>query len=171
MYTGQVTVSQSNLDSFLKMAESLKIRGLVNHGGKPQHREELQPVVPNPDSCIPLRKRRRKLSAEFGQATFQPGAGSSELCRPIDDSASNLPTDLSLPKLESGTLFQPVIHAVSYSSVDPCNSNQPNKIYLKPKEALISPPLSEMDESSPGRSSNSNDQVLRPSVLVFSYRN
>lgn len=164
MYTGQVTVSQSNLDSFLKMAESLKIRGLVNHGEKQVidhhhhgiqrgHQEERPPLVPNPDSCIPLRKRRRKLSAEFNQGSFRNDL--IEQSHPIVDG----PTDLSLPKQECEAFFQPVVQAVSYSTIDLTNANQSNKVFIKPKEALISPPLSVTSEGClSGRSSN-NEQA------------
>jgi len=160
MYTGQVTVSQSNLDSFLKMAESLKIRGLVNHGDKQVidhhhhgnqrgHQEEVPPLVPNPDSCIPLRKRRRKLSAEFNQGSFRNDP--IEQSHPIVDG----PTDLSLPKQECEAFFQPAVQAVSYSTIDLTTANQSNKVFIKPKEALISPPLSvTSDGCSSGRSSN-----------------
>ncbi|EFX70842.1 fruitless-like protein [Daphnia pulex] len=134
MYTGQVTVSQSKLAGFLKTAQSLKVRGLAN---AQQYQEEL---ATNPESHIPPRKRRRNYSADVSQPSF-----------PVDSkdqgqSFEETPTDLSLPKFEPEVSFQPVIQAVSYSAIDP--SNAKHKIYLKPKEALISPPSSELSEAS-----------------------
>ena len=134
MYTGQVTVPQSKLSSFLKTAQSLKIRGLVNSD---QFQDEF---LPNSDSCIPLRKRRRSFSADNSH-TFN--VHSKDHVRPTEG-----PTDLSLPKPESEVCFQPVIQAVSYSAVDPANTNHSNKIYLKPKEALISPSSSDVSDCS-----------------------
>lgn len=138
MYTGQVTVSQSKLPSFLKTAQSLKVRGLAN--AEQYHQEDF---IKNSDSHVPPRKRKRNFSAaDLSQPSFS--IDSKEV------RSSEGPTDLSLPKLEESTevCFQPVIQAVSYSAVDPTNANHSNKIYLKPKEALISPPTSDTSEGS-----------------------
>jgi len=134
MYTGQVTVSQSKLAGFLKTAQSLKVRGLAN---AQQYQEDL---VTNPESHIPPRKRRRNYSADVSQPSFTVDS------KDQGHSFEETPTDLSLPKFEPEVSFQPVIQAVSYSAIDP--SNAKHKIYLKPKEALISPPSSELSEAS-----------------------
>lgn len=134
MYTGQVTVSQSKLAGFLKTAQSLKVRGLAN---AQQYQDEL---ATNPESHIPPRKRRRNYSADVSQPSFP--VDSKNQGQPFEET----PTDLSLPKFEPEVSFQPVIQAVSYSAIDP--SNAKHKIYLKPKEALISPPSSELSEAS-----------------------
>jgi hypothetical protein len=133
MYTGQVTVSQSKLAGFLKTAQSLKVRGLAN---AQQYQEDL---VTNPDGHIPLRTRRRNFSADV--SPLSSTIDSKEQGHSFEE-----PTDLSLPKFEPEVSFQPVIQAVSYSAVDPNNAK--HKIYLKPKEALISPPSSEISEAS-----------------------
>lgn len=151
IYTGQVTVSQSKLPSFLKTAQSLKIRGLAS---AEQYQEEF---VMNSDSHIPPRKRRRNFSADVSQPSFS--ANSKDCPR-----SSEGPTDLSLPKMdESEVIFQPVIQAVSYSTVDPTNANHSNKIYLKPKEALISPPTSDTSEGS----EKSLHEQVRVVMLLF----
>ena len=134
MYTGQVTVSQSKLAGFLKTAQSLKVRGLAN---AQQYQEDL---VTNPEDHTPSRKRRRNFSADVKQPSFTVDSKEPE-GHSIEE-----PTDLSLPKFDSDVSFQPVIQAVSYSAMDP--SNAKHKIYLKPKEALISPPSSEISETS-----------------------
>ncbi|KAK4008058.1 broad-complex core protein isoforms 1/2/3/4/5 isoform X1 [Daphnia magna] len=135
MYTGQVTVSQGKLAGFLKTAQSLKVRGLAN---AQQYQEDF---ILNPDSHIPPHKRRRNFSADVTQPSFT--VDSKEQNHSFEE-----PTDLSLPKFEPEVSFQPVIQAVSYSAMDPTNTKHPNKIYLKPKEALISPPSSEISDGS-----------------------
>lgn len=144
MYTGQVTVSQSKLAGFLKTAQSLKVRGLAN---AQQYQEDF---VTNPDSHIPPHKRRRNFSADVSQPSF---IDSKEQIRSFEE-----PTDLSLPKFEPEVSFQPVIQAVLYSAIDTVNTKQPSKIYLKPKEALISPPSSEISE---GSDKSIHEQVTR----------
>ena len=147
MYTGQVTVSQSKLPGFLKTAQSLKVRGLA---------EQFQEAT-NPDSCIPPRKRRRNFSADASQPPVNNDAKDQI-------QSSEGPTDLSLPKMEPDVCFQPIIQAVSYCAADPCNSNYSNKIYLKPKEALISPPSSELSDLS---DRSHPEQQVRCKTLTF----
>lgn len=163
MYTGRVTVSRSKLASFLKTAESLQIRGLINPE-QSQPSAETSPALYNnvDDSCIPLRKRKRKFSTNMDHIHHQPFQNDIDKnCSPEEPTE---PTDLSLPKGNNEVFFQPVIQAVSYSAVDPTNSNHSSKIYLKPKEALISPPPSEMSEVSSERSSH--EQIPFPPLLM-----
>lgn len=136
MYTGQVTVSQSKLPNFLKTAQSLKIRGLAN---AEQCQEDL---LTTSETHIPLRKRRRNFSST------ESSQSSVTINSKDPFSSSEGPTDLSLPKLEPDVSFHPIIQTVSYSAVDPTNANHSSKIYLKPKEALISPPSSDTSECS-----------------------
>lgn len=152
MYTGQVTVSQGKLAGFLKTAQSLKVRGLAN---AQQYQEDF---ILNPDSHIPPHKRRRNFSADVTQPSFT--VDSKEQNHSFEE-----PTDLSLPKFEPEVSFQPVIQAVSYSAMDPTNTKHPNKIYLKPKEALISPPSSEISD---GSDKSVHEQVTRKSASFCS---
>nr|CAH0113794.1 unnamed protein product [Daphnia galeata] len=129
MYTGQVTVSQSKLAGFLKTAQSLKVRGLAN---AQQYQEDLITHLHAKGGGIFL---LMSVNPSFTVDSKEPEGHSIEE-----------PTDLSLPKFDSDVSFQPVIQAISYSAMDP--SNAKHKIYLKPKEALISPPSSEISETS-----------------------
>ena len=155
MYSGQVTVSQSKLPSFLKTAQSLQIRGLANAGHKQQEQQPEDVLNTSSESHIPLRKRRRNLSSDVTINPKDPFCPSGEG-----------PTDLSLPKFEANVSFQPVIQAVSYSTVD--NANQPSKIYLKPKEALISPPASDTSDNYSDKSI-SDHVLLWPIQSIYSY--
>lgn len=164
MYTGQVTVSQSNLNSFLKVAESLKVRGLVNHAFKIHHHPEnpTSPASPDPDSSVPFRKRKRRLTTDFAAGTMHQADQLNDVMPAHPSTSREGPTDLSLPKLEAANaFFQPVIQTIAYSAIDPNNSNHSNQIYLKPKEALISPPLSDASEGGCAmESSKNNERVI-----------
>lgn len=75
MYRGEVNISQEQLTTFLKAAESLQIKGLTDTGGE----EGLQPIrppssnstvsvnnedAPSPGDGSPSRKRRRNRTVE-----------------------------------------------------------------------------------------------------------
>lgn len=77
----------------MKTAESLQIRGLVNPDQSQPQPET--PVINNDDSCIPLRKRKRRFStAEVDHTQPFP----HDIVNAVECSAPEEPTDLSLPK-------------------------------------------------------------------------
>merc|ERR1712136_413756 len=77
MYTGQVTIGQSELTEFLKTAESLKIRGLayplpikedeVEISGTSRNSVSAEGAE-NDEECSPPLNRKRKLLTQKGQS-------------------------------------------------------------------------------------------------------
>lgn len=128
MYTGQVTVSQSKLNGFLKTAESLKIRGLAYAERQPES------VPVNMDSCVPPRKRKRNFSIE--DSPVEQRAYESVIQRTRDQ-----PTDLSMPKLDHCSPYiQHIAQTSSSCQYETMSTQGTSKISVKPKEALLPPP-------------------------------
>ena len=88
----------------MKTAESLQIRGLINPE-QSQPSAETSPALYNDvdDSCIPLRKRKRKFSTNMDHIHHQPFQNDIDKnCSPEEPTE---PTDLSLPKGNNGMHF------------------------------------------------------------------
>jgi len=128
MYTGQVTVSQSELSGFLKTAESLKIRGLAyaipnaatDTGGE------------NSEGCDPPGPRKRKLSSKTGDGELK-----------TDDFSYQGPTDLSIPKSDIPELL-PVVPIRQESCL--VNLSKPS-IFVKPRETMMTPPVVDLNKA------------------------
>jgi len=147
MYTGQVTIGQSELTEFLKTAESLKIRGLayplpikedeVEISGTSRNSVSAEGAE-NDEECSPPLNRKRKLLTQKGQSEFK--------YKMVNQ---NAPTDLSIPKPDSrlsSDLLQ--LSSCSNSAVD---FSKPN-IFVKPKESLMTSLTPDLSDPSPENS-------------------
>ena len=67
MYNGEVNVAQGSLNSFLKCAESLRVRGLTDEESS---RVSAVPA-PGPDPGQHHRERRRRTSRDDGRSTYR----------------------------------------------------------------------------------------------------
>lgn len=84
MYRGEVNVSQDQIDSFLKVAESLKIKGLTDHGGGDKK------ILNDRDERLP-KKRRRGTSSESSEE--KDSSKPEPKCEPIDETNSMEPVE------------------------------------------------------------------------------
>jgi len=167
MYTGQVTVSQSELTEFLKTAESLKIRGLAYPIPVKEGEAEVSKTfrnsasVENPENggiSDPPPSRKRRLSTSKVQNEFK--------YEMVNQSS---PTDLSIPKLDSRMLTDPL--QMGNPSTSAIDFSRPN-IFVKPKESLMTSPMPNLIEHPPenncdrdGYSGFRNDRVGTQSSL------
>jgi len=164
-YTGRVTVGQSQLGGFLKVAEILKIRGLVNHF-KPAEIKSSEVVEVEPSekpvepveesswmkdsSSVPPRKRKRHYSGEY-----QNIPQLLHINHPIQQTVSKEPVpvesmlpnahpncrsvlDLSLPRTDCEIPFQPVITGVTsvYNCPPEANGFNPTGVNSPPRQQV-----------------------------------
>ncbi|XP_066903412.1 protein tramtrack, beta isoform-like [Halyomorpha halys] len=88
MYRGEVNVSQEQLDSFLKVAESLKIKGLTDQGGGHKNNEKEEQRMG--------KKRRRRASSESTQSEEKEPLKPEPKLEPIDEANSEPIEDLTI---------------------------------------------------------------------------
>lgn len=88
MYRGEVNVSQEQLDSFLKVAESLKIKGLTDQGGGHKNTEKEDQRIG--------KKRRRRASSESSQSEEKEILKPEPKSEPIDEANSEPIEDLTI---------------------------------------------------------------------------
>ena len=161
MYTGQVTIGQSELTEFLKTAESLKIRGLayplpikedeVEISGTSRNSVSAEGAE-NDEECSPPLNRKRKLLTQKGQSEFK--------YKMVNQ---NAPTDLSIPKPDSrlsSDLLQ--LSSCSNSAVD---FSKPN-IFVKPKESLMTSLTPDLSDPSPENSCERVSQYQASQYLL-----
>jgi len=126
MYHGEVNVAQEELNSFLAVAEELKVKGLTQNGSekssgrndampssKPRSREPPERMDPIP--------KRPKPSPQYSTPSHQPLSKPSYQQQDDDDIQEVLPV-----KSEPGTILQdpiPPSQPISASVVDPSYSN------------------------------------------------
>jgi len=142
MYTGQVTVNQSELTEFLKTAEGLKIRGLAYPRSIKEGEAETSSTfrnslsaedAENVEMCAPPPSRKQRLSNPNIQSEFK-----------YEMINQNTPTDLSIPKSDSRLFSDPLQMASSSNSV--ISFGKPS-IFVKPKESLMTSPIPNLSES------------------------
>ena len=93
MYNGQVNVAQESLNSFLKSAESLKIRGLTEN--------EAVPKEPNKEAVVsPPTKRKRSNQEKILPVTPESSKAPSNVIANIDETPSLKQEVVELPNDE-----------------------------------------------------------------------